>query len=1063
MQFSIVMLLSDSNNQQTAAVVVALVTLSAISALIVSRCLLRSMAHRHCVLLGSMWLILAMPVFVCMTPTFLAPPVPNLTRLTSYRITSITSERPFATQAVSPSDLSDSTETARNEINSGESNTQLAAQGLNQLDHGPFPDRTIDAFAKSKLTKAQHLRSVVDETSTSLPVSNPSSNLASAPHNTQPTWSSNIASTLCLLWLVGFSLQLTRGFLAHRFWHRVVQLASPWQMPEPINRFLTTKYGFRQLPTVHVTPRVHNAVSGGLISPYVLLNPMLLAELTEEQLQDVLDHELAHQARRDHWVRYLEQFVMAIHWFNPAVRGLCRQLAICREHLCDNYVLKNRNPVAYGETLLRVAELTLENAFRKTSTPCGATSVLADTSELQGRITSILAPTSQRNLTVTKKFAFAVTLVMTLMAWLFSGFSAANTTLPTDPMATTVPQITQEPDAGDSTTAQDQELIRNRLAELRANFADTAQTLAKMNPVHQAYLLEAWASLDLNTALEMEKMLPDSELSIRQELVRRLIASRRWNDVVDIVARCSEKSKDTSIPMRYISSLAYAAAQRNEPEAVQLLQSQLRHYIELFKKSRSESAARYEQRPELAESAASQEQMTLAQIAITEWMNEMTSLRLVQEDELAAARQNQLHQEEDLKKAVVARERILNKAQQVLGNSPRFERFSFFPAHTKNNFAFGNEWIALESWFTFNVAATNNDSQSYKSFPVSVSFYQLRPVQAKPHDLLGTKLAELLPQMNVGWLSEELPALNSTIATPWFDHKLKEGQWEIAVAYLIGSPNQPMERVRLIATAANQLRSQQPEIAAKLRKILLEYWSKNGPKIVLTSELPQDELRAQIEALLETSLTFYKANEPAVGSRFWNMSIEHWTELFGKDSDSNSKKEIYNTLVLASAVALEGKITADQLPQNIQKQLTEWNGHQFLTYTYIYRDVTRELPWRVEPPLFKATQYEEHREFYRLVGESDWPAAAAECQRLASRNTAWKTSYSDLGVASYRESGLAKTLQWAATLTDPELRLAIELGAIREAKRKSANAPANDTQQNYHFILPLIIWPKGAC
>lgn len=283
------------------------------------------------------------------------------------------------------------------------------------------------------------------------------------------------------------------------------------------------------------------------------------------------------------------------------------------------------------------------------------------------------------------------------------------------------------------------------------------------------------------------------------------------------------------------------------------------------------------------------------------------------------------------------------------------------------------------------------------------------------------------------------------------------------MAYLIGSPNQPMERVRLIATAANQLRSQHPEIAERLRKILLEYWSKNGPKFALTSELSQDDLRARIEALLETSLTFYEANEPAVGSRFWNMSIEHWTELFGKDSDSNSKKENYNTLVLASEVAMAGGITADQLPQNIQKQLTKWNGHQSLTYTYIYRDVTRVLPRREAAPLFKATQYEEHREFYRLVGESDWPAAAAQCQRLATRNTAWKTSYSVLGVASYRERGLAETFKWTATLTDPELRMAIELGAMREAKRKSLSAPANDPQHNYHFILPLIIWPKGAC
>lgn len=1062
MQFSIVSLLSDTNNQQTAAVLVVLVTAFALSVLMISRWLLRSAAHRHCVLLGSMLLILATPFFVWLTPTFLAAPVPNLAGFTS-NAKALNNVQPMPTQPLEASNITDSTKPIPEDVASREPFTSLAPKDLNQLALVPLSERTTDELAQRNTTNAPKPQPGAEEASASLPVAVPTSPAVIADQNTYPPSQSSIAFTLCALWLVGFSLQLLRGCLAHRYWHRVVKTATTWQMPDSIATFLTNKYHFRRLPTIRVTNRVHNAVSGGLFNPYVLLNPKMLAELTEEQLQDVLDHELAHQARRDHRVRYLEQLVLAMYWFNPAVRRLCRELAICREHLCDDLVLQNRTPVAYGETLLRVAELTLENAFRRTSIPFAATSVLADKSELQGRITSILTPTGQRNLTVSKKFAFAVAVFMTLTGWLFSGFSAANTTLPTDPVATTGSHIAQETNAANTTTATDQELIRVRLNELRANFSETAQILSKINSSHQAYLLEAWASLDLDTALEIEDMLPDAELSLRQELVSRLIASRRWNDILDIVKRYSEKNIDAAMPMQYISSLAYTAALKNDPEAVQLLQAELQTYIELFKKSRRELAARYEQKPELAESSASQEQMNLAQIAITEWMSEMTSLRLVQEIELAAARNNQLHQEADLKKAVVARERILNKAQQVLGKSPRFERFSFFPVQSKNNLKFGSEWIALESWITFNVPPTDNNSPSRRSFPFNVFFYQLRPVHAQPDDFLGTKLAELLPQMNIGWLSEELPALNSTIATPWFEHKLREGQWEIAMAYLIGSPNQPMERVRLIATAANQLRSQHPEIAERLRKILLEYWSKNGPKFALTSELSQDDLRARIEALLETSLTFYEANEPAVGSRFWNMSIEHWTELFGKESVSNSKKENYNTLVLASEVAMAGGITADQLPQNIQKQLTEWNGHQSLTYTYIYRDVTRVLPRREAAPLFKATQYEEHREFYRLVGESDWPAAAAECQRLASGNAAWKTSYSVLGVASYRERGLAETLKWTATLTDPELRLAIELGAMREAKRKSLSAPANDPQHNYHFILPLIIWPKGAC
>ena len=70
--------------------------------------------------------------------------------------------------------------------------------------------------------------------------------------------------------------------------------------------------------------------------------------LTEEELGDVLLHELAHVTRRDDWVALAEHVVIALAWISPAVHWIGRQPAISREMACDDSVARTASPVAYA-------------------------------------------------------------------------------------------------------------------------------------------------------------------------------------------------------------------------------------------------------------------------------------------------------------------------------------------------------------------------------------------------------------------------------------------------------------------------------------------------------------------------------------------------------------------------------------------------------------------------------------------------------------------------------------------------------------------------------------------
>ena len=87
------------------------------------------------------------------------------------------------------------------------------------------------------------------------------------------------------------------------------------------------------------------------------------AEADEEQLQAVLLHEMAHIARRDHWVGVGQRIAGLLFWWNPLVHGICDEISDLREEICDNHVV-----LVQGEGQ-RLARILVGLAARVTTGP----------------------------------------------------------------------------------------------------------------------------------------------------------------------------------------------------------------------------------------------------------------------------------------------------------------------------------------------------------------------------------------------------------------------------------------------------------------------------------------------------------------------------------------------------------------------------------------------------------------------------------------------------------------------------------------------------------------------
>ncbi len=90
--------------------------------------------------------------------------------------------------------------------------------------------------------------------------------------------------------------------------------------------------------------------------PVVVIPSWCILELSAAELRQVLLHELAHYARRDHLTILLVQFARIFFFFHPAVWYAARRIDIEAERACDAAVVRvSRHPERYASTLLKVA------------------------------------------------------------------------------------------------------------------------------------------------------------------------------------------------------------------------------------------------------------------------------------------------------------------------------------------------------------------------------------------------------------------------------------------------------------------------------------------------------------------------------------------------------------------------------------------------------------------------------------------------------------------------------------------------------------------------------------
>jgi hypothetical protein len=96
--------------------------------------------------------------------------------------------------------------------------------------------------------------------------------------------------------------------------------------------------GRRGRVEIRMSPRVHGPVATGVFRPVVYV-PVAWRMWSDETRRIVVDHEMAHHARRDPMLRWMAEFACAVNWFNPVVWWMARRFVMQCEFACDAEVI----------------------------------------------------------------------------------------------------------------------------------------------------------------------------------------------------------------------------------------------------------------------------------------------------------------------------------------------------------------------------------------------------------------------------------------------------------------------------------------------------------------------------------------------------------------------------------------------------------------------------------------------------------------------------------------------------------------------------------------------------
>ncbi len=164
-----------------------------------------------------------------------------------------------------------------------------------------------------------------------------------------------IFPTLWIIWLVMAVVLLVRKITIYQsFVHYIKAGRAAVSGIEHLEQFgkLLEQEKVKQVIGLYTNSLISSPLIIGFFRPCIILPS---TKLSEVDFRNTIIHELTHYKRLDLFYKWLVQFTICLHWFNPLVYLMGREINRACELSCDEAViskLNSKEQKSYGDTLL---------------------------------------------------------------------------------------------------------------------------------------------------------------------------------------------------------------------------------------------------------------------------------------------------------------------------------------------------------------------------------------------------------------------------------------------------------------------------------------------------------------------------------------------------------------------------------------------------------------------------------------------------------------------------------------------------------------------------------------
>jgi beta-lactamase regulating signal transducer with metallopeptidase domain len=113
-------------------------------------------------------------------------------------------------------------------------------------------------------------------------------------------------------------------------------------------------FGIKRKVTLWFSTTINVPVTFGFLKPIIVLPVALVNQLTLQQAETLILHELTHIKANDYLLNWFLIMAENIFFFNPFILTICKKIRLEREKYCDSSVIAfEYAPSLYAETLLK--------------------------------------------------------------------------------------------------------------------------------------------------------------------------------------------------------------------------------------------------------------------------------------------------------------------------------------------------------------------------------------------------------------------------------------------------------------------------------------------------------------------------------------------------------------------------------------------------------------------------------------------------------------------------------------------------------------------------------------